>query len=71
VQEDRGAVIVGVIAQDDAEPVPAQQPRQPLLAVDQRQARRFSPSSSNRSKAYSMASLTVPPVEHVEDRDTV
>jgi hypothetical protein len=33
--EDRGAVIVGVIAEHDTEPAPAQQPRQPLLAVAQ------------------------------------
>jgi hypothetical protein len=36
--EDGGAVLVRVVAQHDAEPAPAQQPRQPLLAVVQGQA---------------------------------
>jgi hypothetical protein len=36
--KDRGAILVGVVAKDDAEPAPAQQPRQPLLAVVQGQA---------------------------------
>jgi hypothetical protein len=33
VPEDRSAIIVGVIAEHDAEPAPAQQPHQALLAV--------------------------------------
>jgi len=36
--EDGGAVIIGVVAQHDAEPATAQKPRQPLLAVAQRHA---------------------------------
>jgi hypothetical protein len=38
VPEDCSAVIIGVIAEHDAEPAPAQQPRQALLAVAQGQA---------------------------------
>jgi hypothetical protein len=57
----RGAVIGGVRGQHDAERAPAHQPPKPLLPVAQRQAaERSSPSSSSRSNAYSIASLTVP-----------
>jgi hypothetical protein len=37
VQEQHRAVLVGVVAENDAEPSFAHQPRQPLLAVAQRQ----------------------------------
>src|ERR1700733_15159416 len=58
--EDRGAVLVGVVPQDEAEPTPAQQLRQPLLAVSQRHAAEVLAVGSRRSKAYNMVSLTVP-----------
>jgi hypothetical protein len=37
VPDPRGAVVVGVIAQDDADPTPAQQPRWASLSVEERQ----------------------------------
>jgi hypothetical protein len=37
--EDGGAVLVSVLAQHDADAPPREQPRQPLLAIAQRQVR--------------------------------
>jgi hypothetical protein len=37
VHEEQGAILVGLVTEDDADPPSAQQPRQPLLAVSQRQ----------------------------------
>jgi hypothetical protein len=58
VHEEQGAVLVGVVTEDDAEPAPAQELRQALLAVAERQRAEASPSSSSRSKAYSMAAAS-------------
>jgi hypothetical protein len=38
LQQDRGAILVGMLAQDDAQPPLAHKSRQALLAVAQRQA---------------------------------
>jgi hypothetical protein len=60
VPEGRGAVLVGVVAQNDAEPAPAEQPRQALLAVDQRQSAEVLAAELEQVKAVRIASLTVP-----------
>jgi hypothetical protein len=61
VDEEQGAVLVGVVTEDDAEPAP------PSIASPSASYGRpgafpeeSSPSSSSRSNAYSMPSVTVP-----------
>jgi hypothetical protein len=54
------ATWTGVLARHDPEPPPAHQSRQTLLESERGMAQKSSPSSSRRSKAYSVASLTVP-----------
>jgi hypothetical protein len=60
VDEEQRAVLVGVVAEDDAEAAPAQQPARRFLRSTSGWVRRSWPSNSKRSKAYIMASVTVP-----------
>jgi hypothetical protein len=75
----QGAVLVGMLAQDDAKAPLAYQPRQPLLAVAQRQSRRLLPSArASRTRTVSLADGALPvqggedcdPVRAANDRDS-
>jgi len=72
VPEDRSGVIVGVVAEDDAEPAPAQQPRQALLASAKRQgAEVLAVELEQVERVQHRIADDAAPVERVEDRDAI
>jgi hypothetical protein len=72
VHEKQSAVLGGVVAEDDADAPPTQQPRQPLLAVSQRQPAKVLTVELQKVEGvqHGLAGGAAA-VERIEDRDAI